>query len=121
MVYLDDLDDDIGPTHVVPGSHLWKKLPNWKPDINPPSEALKPTAGSVLFFDAALWHRGGAMVSKDRPRRALVFQFVAGGIRLMRETPPRPAQGSYALELLERAEATGDRRMLEVLSQVWYG
>lgn len=121
MVYLDDLDDDIGPTHVVPGSHLWKKIPSWKPDINPPSEALKPTAGSVLFFDSALWHRGGAMVSKDRPRRAMVFQFLVGGSRQMRETPPRPAQGSYALELLERAEATGDRRMLEVLSQVWYG
>jgi ectoine hydroxylase-related dioxygenase (phytanoyl-CoA dioxygenase family) len=121
MVYLDDLDEEIGPTHVVPGSHRWRRVPDWKPTISPPSVALTPTAGSVLFFDAALWHRGGSMISKDRSRRALVFQFVAGGVRMMRERPPRPAQGSHALELVERAEATGDRGMLELLSQVWYG
>ena len=121
MVYLDDLDEELGPTYVVPGSHRMQQLPNWKPEVDPVSVPLTPKAGAVLFFDASLWHRGGTMKSKSRPRRALVFQFVAGGIRLMREAPPRPAQGSHALELLERAEAAGDRGMLELLSQVWYG
>lgn len=121
MLYLDDLDHDLGPTYVAPGSHHWQAIPEWKPSVEPLHEALTPRAGSVLFFDASLWHRGGAMLGANRPRRALVFQFVAGGIRLMRETPPLPKEGTHARELIERAQATGDRGMQELLSQVWYG
>jgi ectoine hydroxylase-related dioxygenase (phytanoyl-CoA dioxygenase family) len=54
---IEDFTPDNGATQLVPGSHRWGEQ---HPDAAATwVDAVMP-AGSVLVFDAALWHRGGA-------------------------------------------------------------
>jgi ectoine hydroxylase-related dioxygenase (phytanoyl-CoA dioxygenase family) len=56
---IDRFTADNGATEVVVGSHRWgEDHPDDRPDA--PFERAEMAPGSVLFFDAALWHRGGA-------------------------------------------------------------
>lgn len=121
MIYLDDLTPESGPTYVVPGSHRLQETPNWKPDAEPASQVLLPTAGSVLFYDSALWHRGGQMRDSRRMRRSIILTLVAGGNRTLREPRAKPERGTFHRELLERAEREQDQGLLELLSRQWYG
>ncbi len=121
IVYLDDIGERMGPTWVVPGSHRWRQLPPWDRNPDLPQVPLTPGAGSVLFFDAALWHRGGEMRDPERARRVLIFMLVAGGRRLRREMWTPPAPGSHHRALLERAETGGDPGLRELLSRRWEG
>ncbi|WP_394836054.1 phytanoyl-CoA dioxygenase family protein [Pendulispora rubella] len=59
---LEDFTAENGATEVVPGSHLWGSE---HPDdgLHAVVPAIMP-AGSVLVFDAGLWHRGGANRSR---------------------------------------------------------
>jgi ectoine hydroxylase-related dioxygenase (phytanoyl-CoA dioxygenase family) len=55
---IDDFTDDNGATELIPGSHRWSfEHPDHKDHEIAP--AIMP-AGSVVLFDGALWHRGGA-------------------------------------------------------------
>ncbi len=58
---IEDFTDDNGATELIPGSHLWGTE---HPDDRAftPRKAVMP-AGSVVVFDGALWHRGGANAS----------------------------------------------------------
>ena len=55
---IEDFTPDNGATELVPGSHRWGPE---HPDASavPAIKAVMP-AGSVVVFDSALWHRGGA-------------------------------------------------------------
>ncbi len=54
---LEDFTADNGATEVIPGSHRWGME---HPETHPfASVAAVMPAGSVLLFDAALFHRGG--------------------------------------------------------------
>jgi ectoine hydroxylase-related dioxygenase (phytanoyl-CoA dioxygenase family) len=55
---IEDFTEKNGATELIPGSHLWgMEHPDERPhDI---VRAVMP-AGSVVIFDAATWHRGGA-------------------------------------------------------------
>ncbi len=56
---LDPFTAANGATEVLPGSHRWAtEHPDDRPDVVPESAEMDP--GSVLIFDAATWHRGGA-------------------------------------------------------------
>jgi ectoine hydroxylase-related dioxygenase (phytanoyl-CoA dioxygenase family) len=54
---IEDFTAANGATELIPGSHLWGME---HPDDRPHDvvQAIMP-AGSVVIFDAALWHRGG--------------------------------------------------------------
>jgi ectoine hydroxylase-related dioxygenase (phytanoyl-CoA dioxygenase family) len=75
---LDDFTADNGPTRVVPGSHLWGKLP--ADDMSDPSAphpnetVLLAPAGTVVIFNSHLWH-GGTLNRTAAPRRALHSYF----------------------------------------------
>jgi len=58
-IYLSDMTPEMGPLRVVPGSHRWEETPK-PPNADPmPGEVRVPvSAGSAVFFDAALWHTG---------------------------------------------------------------
>jgi hypothetical protein len=58
---IEDFTEENGATELVPGSHRWGME---HPDdrAHDVRKALMP-AGSVVIFDAALWHRGGANTS----------------------------------------------------------
>jgi ectoine hydroxylase-related dioxygenase (phytanoyl-CoA dioxygenase family) len=58
---IEDFTDDNGATELVPGSHRWGgEHPDERAHTS--VRAVMP-AGSVVVFDGALWHRGGANTS----------------------------------------------------------
>lgn len=61
---LSDFTSENGATRFVPGSHKFDSSPEYGKDY----EAITATmaAGSVMLFDSALWHGGGANLSDSR-------------------------------------------------------
>ncbi|MGH7285922.1 MAG: phytanoyl-CoA dioxygenase family protein, partial [Polyangiaceae bacterium] len=67
---IEDFTDENGATELTPGSHTWSDDRN--PDEHPDAKTIRAVMpkGSVVLFDGALWHRGGANRSTTtRPRR----------------------------------------------------
>jgi ectoine hydroxylase-related dioxygenase (phytanoyl-CoA dioxygenase family) len=54
---IEDFTADNGATELIPGSQRWAD--EHPDDRRAPAIAAVMPAGSVLMFDAALWHRGG--------------------------------------------------------------
>lgn len=79
---IDDFTADNGPTRVVPGSHRSARLPRQvmaDPEDHHPDEIkLVGRAGTVVIFNAHLWH-GGTRNTTARPRRALHSYFCRRG------------------------------------------
>jgi ectoine hydroxylase-related dioxygenase (phytanoyl-CoA dioxygenase family) len=79
---IDDFTAVNGPTRVVPGSHRSGQLPGQvmaDPEDHHPDEVkLLGRAGTVVVFNAHLWH-GGTRNSTGRPRRALHSYFCRRG------------------------------------------
>lgn len=70
--YLDDLDETLAPTYVVPGSHKSGHALAWGKEGDPKykGDGLQPVlcrAGDVLFFRSEIWHTGSQNTS-DRIR-----------------------------------------------------
>lgn len=62
---LDDFSSDNGATHYLPGTHKLHKRPPSR-DLECDARLLEAKAGSLFFFDAALWHKVGD--ASTRPR-----------------------------------------------------
>ena len=77
-IALDDYSRDNGGTHMVPGSQTW-------PDSRTPQAGdviqCEMSAGSVLVWDGAMIHGGGANITKDQHRRTLSFNYARGWLR----------------------------------------
>ena len=61
---LSDFRDDNGATRIVPGSHKFDSSPEYGKDYDAVTATMP--AGSVMLFDSALWHGGGANTSRMR-------------------------------------------------------
>jgi ectoine hydroxylase-related dioxygenase (phytanoyl-CoA dioxygenase family) len=91
---IEDFTEDNGATELIPGSHQWGSE---HPDDRPHEvkKAVMP-AGSVVLFDAALWHRGGANASTGT-RLALSPQYCQPWLRPQESqlliVPPERAKG----------------------------
>ncbi len=91
---IEDFADDNGATEVIAGSHRWG---DESPERTPHTvtKALMP-AGSVIVFDGALWHRGGANIS-NRTRLAISPQYCQPWLRPQESqlliVPPDRARG----------------------------
>ena len=59
ILYLDDIDDEVGPTRVVPGSHRGEALPTARNEPVDGEVALYANAGDAAFINSAIWHSGG--------------------------------------------------------------
>lgn len=79
MWALSDFTEANGATHLVPGSHRYDRSPDYRGDDTPTVPATMK-AGSVMLFDSALWHRGGANTT-DARRYALSCYYCAGWMR----------------------------------------
>jgi len=76
MWALTDFTEENGATRLVPGSHL-KPNPDYGGDYETiPAEMAK---GSVLIWDGALWHGGGANRT-DKRRTGVAMNYCAGFI-----------------------------------------
>lgn len=67
---LDDFTAENGATRFVPGSHVRPSGPPGGMEDPPDTRAVTGTAGSMMIFDARLWHGGGANRSST-PRYAM--------------------------------------------------
>jgi ectoine hydroxylase-related dioxygenase (phytanoyl-CoA dioxygenase family) len=76
MWALTDFTEANGATRLVPGSNGWSR----SVDIREPSIAAAMPAGSVLIWDGALWHGGGANRTGDI-RFGLSLNFSRGWLR----------------------------------------
>jgi ectoine hydroxylase-related dioxygenase (phytanoyl-CoA dioxygenase family) len=89
---LEDFTDENGATEIVPGSHRWALE---VPDASTPSVKAIMPAGSVIVFDGALWHRGGANRSA-RTRLAISPQYCQPWLRpqesMLLIAPPEKAR-----------------------------
>ncbi len=67
-----------GGTRVVPGSHLWD-------DVRKPTaeeiQSVEMPPGSVLLYESALYHSGGANQTTDQVRRSVGFAYGLGWLR----------------------------------------
>lgn len=75
MYWIDDFTESNGATVLIPGSHQ-RHLDSLGDIDYFRKHAVRPTgpAGSVLLFDATIWHAAGKNVS-DAPRRGAFFVY----------------------------------------------
>ncbi len=78
ILYLQDMDEEIGPTYVVPGSHRgWLQLPQDEAK-NQPIKSEVPVlaqAGDAAIINAAILHSGSINKSQDQHRRNLYMYY----------------------------------------------
>jgi Phytanoyl-CoA dioxygenase (PhyH) len=85
---LCDFTEENGATRVVPGTHVYGRLPPVKPLAwrHPQERRLLGPAGTVFVFNGHVWHSG--MPNRSRaPRPALVMSYGIAGA-LTRAVPP---------------------------------
>lgn len=75
---LDDFTEDNGATRVVPGSCAWPG--SREPTADEVRSCVMP-AGSVLVYDGAIFHGGGANTTSDQTRRTLTLNYTRGWLR----------------------------------------
>jgi len=78
MWALSDFTEANGATRIVPGSHKLDHAPAYGTQVQ--TVAATMPAGSVMLFDSALWHQGGANTTDER-RYALSCYYCAGWMR----------------------------------------
>jgi ectoine hydroxylase-related dioxygenase (phytanoyl-CoA dioxygenase family) len=61
---LSDFRDDNGATRILPGSHKYARSPEYGKHYDAVTATMP--SGSVMLFDSALWHGGGANNSGER-------------------------------------------------------
>jgi ectoine hydroxylase-related dioxygenase (phytanoyl-CoA dioxygenase family) len=92
MWMLDDFTAENGATRVVPGSHRWGQRPSDvladPVETHPDQILVTGRAGSVVVFNAHLWHSGRDNNS-DRPRHAAHAFFIR------RDATPQTVQRDY--------------------------
>lgn len=77
QLYLDDIDAELCPTRVIPGSHRAGRQPtpgehDWQ---GRPLEPVLCRAGDVLFLRSELWHAGSRNLSPTRSRYLLQVHY----------------------------------------------
>ncbi len=107
---LSDFTEANGATRIVPGSHRFDAAPKYGGDYDTVAAEMK--AGSILLFDSALWHGGGANHTAQR-RWAIACYYCVGWMR---------QQENQQLGVPREAVARMPRRLQELCGySVWQG
>jgi ectoine hydroxylase-related dioxygenase (phytanoyl-CoA dioxygenase family) len=80
---LDDFDDEVGATRMVPKSHLWGHNPIKDGTVVYESVPAEAPAGSLLVYDNRTYHGTGANRSTSRERPALIAGYTPPHLRPM--------------------------------------
>lgn len=110
--YLDDQVVTLGPTNLVPGSHLSGRKPDsdkgevtWRGE---PEKSILCNAGDVVVFRSEVWHRGTANTS-NRTRYLLQVHY---GMRMITQKyPPYLNRFQFDPTILETATERQRRLM----------
>ncbi|WP_116952579.1 phytanoyl-CoA dioxygenase family protein [Jiangella endophytica] len=111
MWLLDDFTPDNGATRVVPGSHRWNRAP--ADELTDPTAAhpderlLLGEAGTVVVFNAHLWH-GGTLNRTDVPRRGLTMSYCR------RDEPQQTDQAAHVRKAVYDRLSPAARFVLDV-------
>jgi hypothetical protein len=98
--YLDDQVEEIGPTLVIPGSHLAGRSPNNESIWNGKSpKMVSIKSGGAVLFRHDLWHGAVKNVS-DRRRYLIQVHYAEGSRRSSGDPITKPE--SFSKEVLER-------------------
>jgi ectoine hydroxylase-related dioxygenase (phytanoyl-CoA dioxygenase family) len=102
-VYLYDMTEEMGPLRVAPGSHRWEENPPASTETLTGEAQVPTSAGDAVFFDAALWHRGGRN-NTNQNRLGLFAYFGRYWIKRMDNyfTQPLPADLLYTKHPMKR-------------------
>ncbi|MBX3012547.1 MAG: phytanoyl-CoA dioxygenase family protein [Caldilineaceae bacterium] len=106
--YLDDVDEALGPTQLIPGSHRAGRAPDGDTDyqgMEPQSILCK--AGDVLLFRSEVWHRGTA----NRSQRVRYLLQVHYAQRMIAQKFP-PYLNRFQFDERILAQATPRQRRL---------
>jgi ectoine hydroxylase-related dioxygenase (phytanoyl-CoA dioxygenase family) len=102
---LDDFTERNGATRIVPGSHLWGKLPgdvmSDPTEPHPDEILLLGRAGTLAIFNAHLWH-GGTKNTTDKLRRSVMGGFVPR--EAVQQTVQRDSLSAATLSRLSEAQ-----------------
>ena len=85
FIVVDDFNEISGGTWIIPGSHRFVEMPS-QTYIEKNQMQIKAKAGSILFFDSMLWHRGGDNLS-NRIRRGINQQYTRPFIKQQLDYP----------------------------------
>jgi ectoine hydroxylase-related dioxygenase (phytanoyl-CoA dioxygenase family) len=111
MWLLDDFTADNGATRVVPGSHRWGQAPADVLDDPrapaPDEHLLLGPAGTVIVFNAHLWH-GGTRNTTTVPRRGMTLSFCR------RDEPQQLDQAAYIRKAVYGRLSPAARCVLDV-------
>jgi len=83
LIAFDDFTKANGATHLVPFSHKWTRPVDQ--DID--SVQIEMSSGSVVFWDGAMWHAGGANVTADQERMGF---FISHQVSYLRPQEMQP-------------------------------
>ena len=77
ILYLDDMDEERGPTYVVPNTHRGERQPPGDKRCEPlPGEvAMFAKAGDAAVINSAIWHSGSRNKSATQKRRAIYLYY----------------------------------------------
>lgn len=78
LIALDDFDIENGATHLVPQSHKWHDR---QVDQNVETLQIEMKSGSMLMWEGAMWHAGGANTSATRERMGLFISHQVSYLR----------------------------------------
>lgn len=108
---LDDFTADNGSTRYVAGTHTAGKLPgDVMPDTlapHPDQQLLTGTAGTVVIFNAHLWH-GGTQNNTAIARRGMTLSFT------QRDLPQQLDQAEYIRKRVYDRLSPAERYLLDV-------
>ncbi|NNG35431.1 phytanoyl-CoA dioxygenase family protein [Nakamurella aerolata] len=108
---LDDFTDHNGSTRYVAGTHTAGKLPaDVMDDVlapHPDQQLLTGTAGTVVIFNAHLWH-GGTQNATDTARRGMTLSFT------QRDLPQQLDQAAHIRKRVYDRLSPAERYLLDV-------
>jgi len=109
MWALTDFTEANGATGYVPGSHLRDHAPDFTAEYETLPAEMK--AGTVMIFDGALWHHGGANTTEDDWRLGVNVQYCQGWMR---------TQQNHYLGIPAERLSSMPERLLELLGMKLY-